>query len=99
MSWKLFEGSTVMLPDFRLRQREYLLRISQAMSAKLDLDVLLKLILEGYMLENALISASFNRSSYGGLVITVAPFGGYSLKKSFLRMEILSCKPASSKFC
>ncbi|MEM7030252.1 MAG: ATP-binding protein [Chloroflexota bacterium] len=35
-----------MLPDFRLRQREYLLRISQAMSAKLDLDVLLKLILE-----------------------------------------------------
>ena len=35
-----------MLPDFRLRQREYLLEISQAMSAQLDLSDLLRLILE-----------------------------------------------------
>ena len=35
-----------MLPDFRLRQREHLLRISQAMSSKLDLRDLLILILE-----------------------------------------------------
>lgn len=35
-----------MLPDFRLRQREYLLEISRAMSARLDLSSLLKLILE-----------------------------------------------------
>jgi PAS domain S-box-containing protein len=34
-----------MLPDFRLRQREYLLQISQAMSSKLELFDLLKLIL------------------------------------------------------
>lgn len=34
-----------MLPDFRLRQREYLLEISRAMSARLDLSSLLKLIL------------------------------------------------------
>lgn len=35
-----------MLPDFRLRQRDYLLQISRAMSAKLDMFDLLKLILE-----------------------------------------------------
>lgn len=35
-----------MLPDFRLRQREYLLEISRAMSARLDLSELLKLTLE-----------------------------------------------------
>jgi PAS domain S-box-containing protein len=34
-----------MLPDFRLRQREYLLEISRAMSARLDLSALLELIL------------------------------------------------------
>lgn len=34
-----------MLPDFRLRQREYLLEISRAMSARLDLSSLLELIL------------------------------------------------------
>jgi len=36
----------MMLPDYRLRQREYLLRISQAMSSKLDLRALLTLIIE-----------------------------------------------------
>lgn len=35
-----------MLPDFRLRQRDYLLNISQAMSSQLDLSSLLKLIVE-----------------------------------------------------
>ena len=35
-----------MLPDFRLRQREYLLEISRAMSARLDLSSLLELTLE-----------------------------------------------------
>ena len=35
-----------MLPDFRLRQREYLLEISRAMSARLDLSALLKLTLK-----------------------------------------------------
>ena len=35
-----------MLPDFRLRQREYLLEISRAMSARLDLSSLLKLSLK-----------------------------------------------------
>lgn len=34
-----------MLPDFRLRQREYLLEISRAMSARLDLSALLELTL------------------------------------------------------
>ncbi|RME77184.1 MAG: histidine kinase, partial [Chloroflexi bacterium] len=34
-----------MLPDFRLRQREYLLEISRAMSARLDLSSLMELIL------------------------------------------------------
>jgi PAS domain S-box-containing protein len=35
-----------MLPDFRLRQREYLLEISRAMTARLDLAALLKLTLQ-----------------------------------------------------
>ena len=35
-----------MLPDFRLRQREYLLEISRAMNARLDLSELLKLSLK-----------------------------------------------------
>ncbi len=35
-----------MLPDFRLRQRDYLLQISQAMSSQLDLASLLKLIIQ-----------------------------------------------------
>ncbi len=35
----------MMLPDFRLRQREYLLEISRAMSARLDLSALLELTL------------------------------------------------------
>lgn len=35
-----------MFPDYRLRQREYLLQISRAMTARLNLPSLLKLILE-----------------------------------------------------
>ncbi len=35
-----------MLPDFQLLQRNYLLRISQAMSSQLDLRALLKIIME-----------------------------------------------------
>jgi PAS domain S-box-containing protein len=35
-----------MFPDYRLRQREYLLQISRAMTARLDLPSLLRLILE-----------------------------------------------------
>jgi PAS domain S-box-containing protein len=35
-----------MFPDYRLRQRDYLLQISRAMTARLDLPSLLKLILE-----------------------------------------------------
>jgi PAS domain S-box-containing protein len=35
-----------MFPDYRLRQREYLLQISRAMTARLDLPSLLKLILQ-----------------------------------------------------
>ncbi|HEX9923099.1 MAG TPA: GAF domain-containing protein, partial [Anaerolineae bacterium] len=35
-----------MLPDFRLRQREYLLEISRAMNARLDLSSLLELTLK-----------------------------------------------------
>lgn len=35
-----------MFPDYRLRQREYLLQISRALTARLDLPSLLKLILE-----------------------------------------------------
>ena len=35
-----------MLTDYRVRQREYLLKISRAMTAQLDLSSVLRLILE-----------------------------------------------------
>jgi PAS domain S-box-containing protein len=42
----IVDGEYLMFPDYRLRQREYLLQITRAMTARLDLPSLLKLILE-----------------------------------------------------
>ena len=36
----------IILPDFRVRQRDFLLKISRAITAQLDLDELLRLVLE-----------------------------------------------------
>lgn len=37
----------MLLPDFRVRQRDYLLEISRAMTAQLDVDEVLLRILKG----------------------------------------------------
>ncbi len=36
----------IILPDFRIHQRDYLLKISRAITAQLDLDVVLRMVLE-----------------------------------------------------
>ena len=66
---------SLMLPDYRLRQREYLLQIMRAMTARLDLPSLLKLILEsaveilggqvGLIALRRQDGAFFPRASYG----------------------------------
>src|SRR5260221_9091780 len=38
--------SMLLLPDYRVRQRDYLLEISRALTSQLNLDEVLKLILE-----------------------------------------------------
>ncbi|MFQ5576877.1 MAG: ATP-binding protein [Anaerolineae bacterium] len=58
-----------MLPDFRLRQRDYLLNISQAMSSQLDLPNLLKLIIE---------SAVELLAGQAGLIVLRQDSGGLS---------------------
>ena len=62
-----------MLPDFRLRQREYLLEISRAMSARLDLSSLLSLILK---------SATEIMAGQAGLITLRLSDGSYSPRAS-----------------
>ncbi|MCB0210566.1 MAG: PAS domain S-box protein [Anaerolineae bacterium] len=62
-----------MLPDFRLRQREYLLEISRAMSARLDLSSLLSLILK---------SATEIMAGQTGLITLRMPDGTYAPRAS-----------------
>jgi PAS domain S-box-containing protein len=70
-----------MFPDYRLRQREHLLQISRAMTARLDLPSLLKLILEnaveivsgqaGLIVLRREDSTFYPRASYGLPVQTI----------------------------
>lgn len=62
-----------MLPDFRLRQREYLLDISRAMSARLDLSSLLKLTLQ---------SAVEILTGQAGLITLRMPDGSFAPRAS-----------------
>lgn len=72
-----------MLPDFRLRQREYLLEISRAMTARLDLSSLLKLILQ---------SASDILAGQAGLITlrlddnSFAPYASIGLPREALHL-------------
>lgn len=71
------------LPDFRLRQREYLLEISRAMTARLDLSSLLSLTLQ---------SASEILSGQAGLITlrrddeVLAPFASIGLSRQILHL-------------
>lgn len=62
-----------MLPDFRLRQREHLLEISRAMSARLDLSSLLSLVLK---------SATEIMAGQAGLITLRMPDGNYAPRAS-----------------
>lgn len=64
-----------MLPDFRLRQREYLLEISRAMSARLDLSALLELILQSTAEILAGQAGLITLRREGGLLSPVASIG------------------------
>ncbi len=72
-----------MLPDFRLRQREYLLEISRAMTARLDLSSLLRLTLQ---------SASEILAGQAGLITlrrddeTFAPSASIGLPREILHL-------------
>ncbi len=62
-----------MLPDFRVRQRDYLLEIAQAISQELDLDKLLKRILD--------ISAEM-LAGQAGLIVLREEGGGWTVAAS-----------------
>jgi PAS domain S-box-containing protein len=63
-----------MFPDYRLRQREYLLQISRAMTARLDLPSLLKLILQ---------NAVEILSGQAGLIVLRRPDGTFYPRASY----------------
>ena len=74
-----------MLPDLRVRQRDYLLEISRALTQELDLDALLERILK--------ISIEM-LSGQAGLIILRGEYGGWQLQVSeitCLFMGHLSC--------
>jgi PAS domain S-box-containing protein len=63
-----------MLTDYRLRQREYLLEISRAMTARLDLPSVLKLIIQ---------SAVEILNGRAGLIVLQQEDGSYSVEASY----------------
>jgi signal transduction histidine kinase len=63
-----------MLADFRIRQRDYLLEISRAISAQLDLAAVLRLILE---------AAVEMVSGQAGLIALRQEDGGFAVRASF----------------
>ena len=62
-----------MLPDFRVRQRDYLLEISRAITQELDLDKLLERILT--------ISLEM-LAGQAGLIALRSPSGGWKIRVS-----------------
>ena len=63
-----------MLHDYQLQQRDYLLRISRAMTSQLDLRAVLRLILE---------SATELIGGQAGLIALVQPDGSYQVHASY----------------
>jgi PAS domain S-box-containing protein len=63
-----------MLPDYRVRQRDYLLNISRAMTSQLDLNAVLRLILQ---------SAVDMLGGHAGLVALMDTDGSYRIRESY----------------
>jgi PAS domain S-box-containing protein len=63
-----------MLIDYRVRQREYLLQISRALTAQLNLDELLQLVLE---------AATNILAGQAGLIALRDPEGSFSIRASY----------------
>jgi len=63
-----------MLPDYRVRQRDYLLQISRAITSQLDIDQVLHLILQ---------SAVDMLNGQAGIVALVEPTGAYRIRQSY----------------
>ena len=63
-----------MLPDYRVRQRDFLLEISRALTSKLDLNEVLRLILQ--------LSAEI-LDGQAALIALVEPDGRYRIQTSY----------------
>ena len=63
-----------MLTDYRVRQREYLLEISRALTAQLNLDELLQMVLE---------AATKMLAGQAGLIALRGPGGGFTIRASY----------------
>src|SRR5512133_1253816 len=63
-----------MLPDYRVRQRDYLLNISRAITSQLDLNAVLRMILQ---------SAVDMLGGHAGLVALMDPDGVYRIRESY----------------
>jgi len=64
----------LMLTDYRVRQREYLLEISRALTAQLNLDELLQMVLE---------SATKILAGQAGLIALRGPDGTFAIHASY----------------
>ncbi len=63
-----------MLPDYRVRQRDYLLNISRAITSQLDLSAVLRMILQ---------SAVDMLGGHAGLVALIGADGAYRIRESY----------------
>ncbi|MCL4505079.1 MAG: ATP-binding protein [Chloroflexi bacterium] len=63
-----------MLPDYRVRQRDYLLNISRAITSQLDLSAVLRMILQ---------SAVDMLGGHAGLVALMGEDGAYRIRESY----------------
>ncbi len=64
----------MMLPDYRVRQRDYLLEISRALTSRLNLNEVLRLILQ---------QAAEMLNGHAALVALVEPDGRYTIRQSY----------------
>ena len=69
-----------MLTDYRVQQRQYLLEISRALTAELNLDELLRLVLE---------AATNILAGQAGLIALRKPDGSFTISASYGLREIL----------
>lgn len=77
--------STAVLTDYRVRQREYLLKISRALTAQLDLTSALRLILE---------AASDLLSGFAGLIVLRDPEKPENDENAFVVRAYIGIQPA-----